>query len=191
MTSASVDHLGGSAKEEHTGVLPWLALVVSLAAVGGSIFLSLGLNLKACPLCFYQRTFAMSLVAVLATGLVPHRGRAVRISLLSLPLATAGLGVALFHVFLELKGTLECPSGVLGIGTAPQQSLAMFVVMFGILAVDVLRRETPWAGFIGTLVIGAILAVASCTANPPMPGPPAQPYPGAPEVCRPPYHAPG
>src|SRR5438128_91889 len=44
---------------ETRGPRPWLvlALVVSLAALGGSLALSLGLNLRACPLCFYQRTF--------------------------------------------------------------------------------------------------------------------------------------
>jgi hypothetical protein len=131
----------------------------------------------------------MSLVAVLGTGLVLHGGHGLRISLLALPLATAGLGVALFHAFLELKGTFECPLGVFGIGSAPQQSLVMFVVLFAILAVDLLRREAPWTGFFGTLVIGVILAAASLIANPPMPPAPTQPYPGAPEICRPPYHS--
>jgi hypothetical protein len=37
-----------------------------------------------------------------------------------LPLAVAGLGVALFHEYLELTGKLECPSGVMGVGTAPR-----------------------------------------------------------------------
>jgi hypothetical protein len=188
MSVSTAETQRGCGTEECIGVLPWAALVVALVTLGGSIFLSLGLNLKACPLCFYQRTFAMSLVAVLGTGLALHGGRGFRISLLALPLATAGLGVALFHEFLELKGTLECPLGVLGIGTGPLQSLVMFVVLFAILAVDVLRRQAPWTGFIGSLVIGAILALASCIANPPPPPPPTQPYPSAPEVCRPPYH---
>src|SRR5262245_2466312 len=101
----------------------WAALVVSAAALAGSLFLSLGMSLKACPLCFYQRTFAMSLVGVLGIGLLTGAGRGARLALLALPLAAAGLGVALFHVSLEVAGTLECPLGILGIGTAPQQSL--------------------------------------------------------------------
>src|SRR5947209_7051199 len=48
----------------------WAALAVAVAGLGGSLFLSLGMHLKACPLCFYQRTFAMSLVAVLGMGLL-------------------------------------------------------------------------------------------------------------------------
>ncbi len=46
-------------ESDSSGARPllWAALVVALAAMGGSLFLSLllslGMNLKACPLCFY------------------------------------------------------------------------------------------------------------------------------------------
>src|SRR5438270_12137300 len=82
------------------------ALVVALGGLAGSLFLSMGMGLRACPLCFYQRTFMMSLVAVLAMGMVTGTGQGGRLALVSLPLASAGLGVALFHVFLEVTGTL-------------------------------------------------------------------------------------
>src|SRR5436190_1735483 len=104
-------------------LLIWAALLVALAGLAGSLFLSLGMNLKACPLCFYQRTFAMSVVAVLGMGLFTG-GRSGRLGLLTLPLAVAGLGVAVFHVYLETAGKLECPQGLLGWGSAPRQSLA-------------------------------------------------------------------
>src|ERR687886_605295 len=107
----------------------WAALAVALAGLAGSLFLSLGMGLKACPLCFYQRAFMMSLVAVLGMGLLAGAARPGRLALLALPLATAGLGVALFHVSLEVRGKLECPRGVLGLGTAPQQSLAAFALV--------------------------------------------------------------
>src|SRR5438093_13276732 len=87
-----------------TGGLAWAALAVAVAGLAGSLFLSLGMNLKACPLCFYQRTFMMSLVAVLGVGLLAGAARPGRLALLALPLAVAGLGVALFHVSLELRG---------------------------------------------------------------------------------------
>lgn len=189
MSVSNVDASTGSSRDEGRAMLSWVAFAVALLALGGSIFLSLGLNLKACPLCFYQRTFAMSLVAVLGTGLLLHGGPGLRISLLALPMATAGLGVAAFHEFLEFRGTLECPLGLFGIGTAPQQSLAMFIVLFAILALDVVI-EGHWGAFTGALVIGLILAVASCTTNPPMPAPPTQPYPSDAEICRPPYRSP-
>ena len=38
------------------------------ASVAGSLYLSLGLGLIACPLCFYQRTFAFAVLGVLILG---------------------------------------------------------------------------------------------------------------------------
>lgn len=164
----------------------WAALLVSVVALAGSLLLSLWLGLKACPLCFYQRTFVMSLVGVLGIGLLTGASRGGRLGLLALPLATAGLGVALFHVFLELNGTLECPSGILGLGTAPQQSLAMFLVLFALLLAEVLR-SSHWPAWVGGIVLGGLLALGSCTSNPPMPEAPKQPYPKPADVCRPPF----
>jgi hypothetical protein len=63
------------------------SLVLAVAGLAGSLLLSLGMRLKACPLCFYQRTFMMSIVAVLGMGLlagVPRRSRMPR------PLTCAG-----------------------------------------------------------------------------------------------------
>ena len=48
----------------------WLALLVALVASIGSVYLSVGMDLKACPLCFYQRSFAFGLTALLAVGLI-------------------------------------------------------------------------------------------------------------------------
>src|SRR2546426_4215289 len=145
-------------------LLPLAALAVAVAALAGSLALSMALNLKACPLCFYQRTFAMSVVAVLGMGLLLDVGRGGRLSLLALPLAMGGLGVALFHVFLELTDKLECPVGLLGLGTAPQQSLAIFLILFGVLLIDTLRSVKVHAVaqpiVVAALVLGALLAVA-------------------------------
>lgn len=173
-----------------SSILLWTALVAALVALCGSLFLSLGMNLKACPLCFYQRTFAMSLVGVLGLGLFAGASTGWRhgmLGLLALPLAVGGLGVAVFHVSLELSGKLECPAGVLGVATAPQQSLAMFLLIFGLLVVDVLRGARGWA--LPAMVIGCLFALASCTSNPPMPDAPSRPYDKPPDVCRPPYRA--
>src|SRR5207253_752255 len=129
-----------------TGASVWTlaAFVVALIALAGSLYLSLGMQLKACPLCFYQRTFMMSVVGVLVVSLAMKSARSERPSLLLLPLATAGLGVALFHVYLETTGKLECPLGLFGWGTAPEQSLALFALLFVLLVLDVRRRRDPW-----------------------------------------------
>ena len=171
----------------------WAALVLAVAGLAGSLGLSWGLHLKACPLCFYQRTFMMSLVAVLGVGL-SRAARPGQLGLLTLPLAVAGLGVALFHVRLEVTGKLECPQGLLGLGSAPKQSLAVFAGLTALLLADVLRGCPPgtstWATLAGGVVLGGLLAVASCTSNPPMPPAPQGPYPAPPDVCRPPFRAP-
>jgi len=166
----------------------WAAFVAALLALVGSLALSLGLGLRACPLCFYQRTFVMGLVAVLGMGLLTGVNPS-RLGLLAVPLAVGGLGVALFHVFLEISGRLECPLGLLDLGSAPQQSLAMFVVILVLLFLGIVRGWSLRfaARYIAAaLGMGAILAVASVIANPPMPEAPTTPYAKPPDICRPP-----
>src|SRR5436190_2221701 len=63
--------------ERPSSGLTWFALLVALVAVAGSLWLSLGMNLKACPLCFYQRTFAMAVFGVLVVDAV-RNGRSRR-----------------------------------------------------------------------------------------------------------------
>jgi disulfide bond formation protein DsbB len=180
---------GDISQEPKAGPGVWLslALVVAVLGAAGSLWLSIGMGLKPCPLCFYQRSFMMSVVGVLGIGLAFRAGR---LGLLALPLATAGLGVALFHVYLEAQGKLECPRGILGLGTAPQQSLAMFVLLFFLIGVDVLRGirvgESRVTGLVSGLVLGGLFAVASCTSNPPVPLPPEERSRPEPQICRPP-----
>jgi hypothetical protein len=137
----------------------------------------------------------MSLTALLATGLLFDLASAGRLAVLGMPLAVAGLGVALFHVNLERTGKLECPAGLFDLGSAPQQSLAAFAVIVLLLLLGMfsagLSSGKRWTAIFGTVVIGAALAAGSCTSNPPMPAAPQQPYTQPPDICRPPYQAPG
>src|SRR5262245_4124565 len=118
-----------------------IALLLSAGAAAGSLYLSLEMGLRACPLCFYQRAFAFGLVGVLAGGILAFRDLGSRLCLVALPLAIAGLGVAGFHVWLGWTGWprqgvawyLACPAGIEGIGTAPQQSLAAFALITAVL----------------------------------------------------------
>jgi disulfide bond formation protein DsbB len=172
-------------------VFVWLALGLSALTLGGSLFLSLGMNLKACPLCFYQRTFVMCLLAVLGMGLLVGAAPPSKLALLALPLSIAGMGVAAFHVWLESSGKLECPAGILGLGSAPLQSLTAFVLLTVLLTLGVLVETKPanssWAWPIVAVVLGLALAFASCIANPPPPAAPPKPYDKPPEICRPPH----
>lgn len=176
-----------------TGGGRWLIIIGFLAALLGSVgslFLSLGMGLKACPLCFYQRSFMMSAMAVLAIGLVTDRGGLVRYGLAGIPIATAGLGVAAFHEYLVLSGALECPPGLFGVGTAPAQSLALFTVLTLTLVWGVLASGGRGGAVFAGMVLGLLLAWGSVASAPPLPPPPPDPYDPERhplEMCRPPY----
>jgi disulfide bond formation protein DsbB len=169
-----------------TRLLPWVGLVVALAGTMGSLSLSWVLGLKACPLCFYQRAFVMGAVGVMGVGLASGMGKMKTLSLIALPVSVAGLCVALFHVSLELRGILECPEGLFGLGTAPKQSLAIFVMLTAILGIDGWGSLTRPAWF-GAIALGAILGISSCTSNPPLPPPPEKAYAASPDICRRPF----
>jgi disulfide bond formation protein DsbB len=176
----------------HQGGLRWTlaALVVSVVGAAGSLWLSIGMGLKACPLCLYQRTFILAIVGILVVGLFSGARHTGLLNALALPAAMGGLGVALFHEFLELTGKLECPAGFLGVGTAPQQSLATFAVLSSLLAVPLLRKGRPCslAATVTGVVLGVLFALATIESAPPMPAPPDKPYVDPLEVCRPPYY---
>ena len=164
----------------------WLmaAALVAVCGVAGSVYLSVGMKLKACPLCFYQRTFVMSVAAVLVIGLATDRTRTSLLALVCLPLAVGGLAVAGFHEYLELSGKLECPRALFGLGTAPQQSLALFIGLSSLLLIAA-RREV--ASACGAALLGLALAWACIASAPPMPAAPDKPYEQPLDICRPPY----
>jgi len=171
--------------------LIWAPLLVSLVALAGSLWLSIGMKLKACPLCFYQRTFVMGVVTVLGIGLLTGQRHRAVLNLLALPLAVAGFGVAVFHEYLELTGKLECPAGVMGIGTAPQQSLAVLIVLLALVAVGVVQSgkvgETHLPAMGAAVVLGLLLAWGAVASSPPMPPAPTQAYTTPLDICRPPF----
>jgi disulfide bond formation protein DsbB len=171
-----------------------VALVLALVASAGSVWLSLGLGLKACPLCFYQRSFVFGAVGVLAMGFLTGVRPGLP-SLLALPLGAAGLGVAVFHNYLELGEKLECPQGLAGLGTAPQQSLIAtgLVVAFLIAGAAAGARSAPYGrgrNIVAALLIGVLAAALSIASAPPMPPAPAKPYETPFDMCRPPFRVP-
>jgi len=171
----------------------WMAAALALLGVAGSLWLSLWMGLVACPLCFYQRSFAMAaLGALVLGGLSRDAGARAFAVLVAAMAALAGLAVAAFHVSLELRGILECPKGFWEVGTSPQQSLAYFVVLSLFLVRIVVgltgpgRRRTVGAA----VVLGLAFAAASVASAPPLPPRPTKPYAAPPTICRPPYEVP-
>jgi disulfide bond formation protein DsbB len=167
--------------------------LIATATLAGSLWLSIGMGLKACPLCFYQRTFVMGVVAVLAIGLLTGRQHWNVLNVLALPLAVGGFGVAAFHVSLELSGKLECPAGVQGIGTAPQQSLAAFAVLLLLVGAGVVRSWSSMPSVriasLAGIALGGLLTWGAVASAPPLPPAPKKPYETPMDMCRPPYHA--
>ena len=126
----------------------------------------------------------MAALAVLGVGLLTERSQVTFLCLLCLPLAIAGLGVAAFHEYLVLTDKLECPKALLGIGTAPAQSLAVFVLLTGAVGLGAIRRVPA---SLGSIPLGLSLAWGCIASAPPMPPAPAKPYDQPLEVCRPPF----
>jgi disulfide bond formation protein DsbB len=165
------------------------ALVLAVAGSVASVWLSVGLGLKACPLCFYQRAGALLAGTTLLLGLTsPALLPRAAAALLALPAAVLGLGVAAFHVWLEQNGTLECPKGMFDLGTAPQQSLALFVLLTPAVLIAAWRDPRVSRGTIALAVLlGGAAAWASVKSAPPLPPVPKAAYPDALVMCRPPF----
>jgi disulfide bond formation protein DsbB len=180
-------------KRRYVNSLTWPAFVAAVLTLAGSLWLSIGMQLKACPLCFYQRTFVMGIAGVMGIGLLSRVKPISLLSLLSLPMGAGALCVAVFHVWLEAGGKLECPAGILGIGTAPQQALAAQAVVLVLLLGDCLvNRESipaPRSASAAAVILGAALAYAGIKSSPPLPSAPAVAYEKPADVCRPPYDA--
>ena len=191
--STSLEHRIGNSSTNRAMIFRLSA--IQLAAVGtvGSVCLSVVLGLKACPLCFYQRSFVMAALTVLAIGRFLERSRPGLICLLSVPLAWAGLGVAAFHEYLVLTGILECPQGLFGFGTAPAQSLTLFCFLASDVSVGAWygRQESQRQGAstqFAAVLLGVVMAVACVKSSPPLPGAPAIGYDPVKEplnTCRP------
>lgn len=130
-------------------------------------------------------------LAVLAVGLLTGPHHHAILNVLSLSMAVGGVGVAFVHVYQEQAGKLECPLGVIGIGTAPQQALVPQSMLLLVLVVGIVRcrafDDRPLSASLGAVLLGLLMAVASVTSAPPMPPVPTKPYGTALDMCRPPF----
>ena len=82
----------------------WLAFGTVVAAVAtiGSLWFSLGLGLRPCELCWYQRILMYPLVVVLGVATVERR---VTVYRTVVPLSVPGLLIAVYHSFLQATTT--------------------------------------------------------------------------------------
>jgi disulfide bond formation protein DsbB len=153
--------------------------LVALVGVAGTIWLSLGTDLIACPLCFYQRTLMLGVVGVMLAGIFGGARRAGFVSLVALPLTTAGLGVAGWHAYLEFNADLECPTGAIcqlyaqaqGMAncpaeikeydTVPRESLTVFALMFLLQSIDIFRSGRRggfgFSAWVGVVILGGLI----------------------------------
>lgn len=129
-----------------------LAAGTALAAIAtaGSLYVSLGLGLVPCELCWYQRILMYPLVVVLGVATVDRRRDVYRTAL---PLSVSGLLIAAYHSSLQLTVTTCGFSGdcaavqlrVLGL-TVPNLSLITFALITGVMAVLAYESRTASAG---------------------------------------------
>jgi hypothetical protein len=116
----------------------------------------------------------MGVITILGLSLfLPVLRRSGTAAWLALPLAVGGLGVVGFHVWLEMTQVLVCPYGLLGLGTAPKQSLAAFVLLTLLLVSAALgsagQGVRSIAGVVSGVVLGGLFTVASIASGPRLP----------------------
>lgn len=109
--------------------------LVAAVATAGSLYLSLGMGLIPCELCWYQRILMYPLVVVFGVAVVEGRSAVYRTVL---PLSILGASIAAYHSWLQIAGSgLQCGVGggcgavllrVFGL-TIPNLSLIAFLLV--------------------------------------------------------------
>lgn len=147
-----------------------LAFFISVVGVVGSLYLSLEMNLRACPLCYYQRAFMMAAAAVLGFGLFLPGVPSAALAPLALASAVGGASVALWHTYLDAVGVLECPAGVTGL-VVPRESLIVFSLLVVFLVVDLFHQRVYVMQGLAAILLGVVFAVTCIRAasDPPSP----------------------
>ncbi|MDQ2054228.1 MULTISPECIES: disulfide bond formation protein B [Halobellus] len=134
---------------------PLLGLATLVAGIGtaGSLYFSLGLGLVPCELCWYQRILLYPLVVVLGVATLEDRPGVARTVL---PLSLLGLGVATYHVVLQVRpsvgGTCSVGGGCSsilypmldGLLTIPRLSLIAFVLVTALVTASWRLRDRAW-----------------------------------------------
>lgn len=117
----------------------YLAWVVAILAMAGSLYFSEVLHLPPCSLCWYQRIFMYPLVFIIGVGLLQNDKNVIKYIL---PLSSIGLLIAVYHVMLYYgiipEALAPCSVGFsctvkqiewFGFITIPVLSLLSFIVI--------------------------------------------------------------
>lgn len=129
-----------------TRLLLGFGTLVALVATAGSLYLSLGLGLIPCELCWYQRILMYPLVVVLGVAAIEGRASVYRTAV---PLAALGGMVAAYHSYVQLyPDASQCTVGcttvqytVFGL-TIPNLSLTAFGIVLLTMGVLYCRSRT-------------------------------------------------
>ena len=118
-------------------MLPYVAWVIALVAMAGSLFFSDVMDLPPCVLCWYQRIALYPLVVIIGIGILTED---VRWKVYALPLTLIGLGISIYHNLLYYgilpESVSPCVEGIsctsrqielFGFITIPLMALAAFI----------------------------------------------------------------
>lgn len=127
----------------------WMAWVVALVATVGSLIYSEVIHFVPCRLCWFQRIAMYPLAVILLVGAI-RRDAAVRFY--GLPLSIIGLGVSIWHYFVQLFPSIE------GGACDPTNPCSLrYVEVFGFISIPFMAG----AGFILVTVLLALYVRAS------------------------------
>jgi disulfide bond formation protein DsbB len=117
--------------------LPYLAWIIALVAMVGSLFFSEVMQLPPCVLCWYQRIAMYPLVVVIGAGILMRDGR---MKVYALSLCLIGLAISIYHNLLYYgilpESIAPCTQGIscttvqlqwLGFITIPLMALTAFI----------------------------------------------------------------
>lgn len=123
-------------------LLPYMAWLIALLSVTGSLFFSEVIQLPPCILCWYQRIAMYPLVVILGSGIIARDGK---MKMYALPLCLIGLAVSVYHNLLYY--------GILPESIAPC-----------VQGISCTSRQIEWLGFITIplMALTAFIGIALC-----------------------------
>ena len=122
----------------------WLAWIVALVAMVGSLIYSEVIHFEPCRYCWFQRIAMYPLAVILLVGAMR---REFQVKYYALPLALIGLAISAYHHLIETFPSIE--SGV-SCGAVP--CTARYVEIFGFIGI-------PFMAGCGFIVIAVLLGL--------------------------------